>query len=71
MSKPPKLNLASIVAAACRPFLLEGGTFITGYRPLVEFLPWEALTSACLVGLCSGVFALLLALATRRLGAAR
>ncbi len=55
--------LACIVAAMVRPFLLEGGTFIQGYVPHTEFLPWPALGSAFVIGLCSGLFALLLTLA--------
>jgi CBS domain-containing protein len=55
--------LACVMAAAVRPFLLEPGTFIRDYVPHPEFLSHQALASASLVGLCAGVFALLLTLA--------
>ena len=55
--------LACIVAAAVRPFLLESGTFIRDYTPHASILPWETLASASVIGLCAGVFALLLTLA--------
>jgi H+/Cl- antiporter ClcA/predicted transcriptional regulator len=55
--------LACVMAAAMRPLLLESGTFIRDYTPHADFLPREALASASLVGLCAGVFALLLTLA--------
>ena len=55
--------LACIVAAAVRPFLLEPGTYIHGYVTHPDFLPWDVLASAAVVGLCAGVVALLLTLA--------
>jgi H+/Cl- antiporter ClcA len=55
--------LACIMAAVVRPFLLEPGTYIRGYAPHTEFLQWNALGSAAVVGLSAGVFALLLTLA--------
>jgi H+/Cl- antiporter ClcA/predicted transcriptional regulator len=55
--------LACSMAAAVRPLLLEPGTYIQGYTPHAEFLPRVALASAAVIGLCAGVFALLLTLA--------
>jgi H+/Cl- antiporter ClcA len=55
--------LACAVAATLRPMLLEGTTFIPGMPGRLGTLPWQALVSAGLLGLCAGLFALLLTLA--------
>jgi H+/Cl- antiporter ClcA/predicted transcriptional regulator len=55
--------LACVMAAAVRPLMLEPGTFIRDYTLHPDYLPREALASASLVGLCAGIFALLLTLA--------
>jgi H+/Cl- antiporter ClcA len=57
--------LACVMAAVVRPFLLEEGTYIK-YAPHLEFARWPSLKllgSAAVIGLCAGVFALLLTLA--------
>jgi H+/Cl- antiporter ClcA len=55
--------LACVTATAARPLLLEQGRFVRDYTPHTDFLPREALAAAAVVGLCAGVFALLLTLA--------
>jgi H+/Cl- antiporter ClcA/predicted transcriptional regulator len=54
--------LACIVAAALRPLLLEHGTYIRDYATHADFLPWTTLAFAALIGLCGGLFSLLLTL---------
>jgi H+/Cl- antiporter ClcA len=52
--------LACAVAAALRPLVLEGGTFIPSV-PMHNAAPdWQVMAFAALLGLCAGVFALLL-----------
>lgn len=55
--------LACAVAAALRPLVLEGGTFIPDVPVHADALAWPALGSSALLGLCAGFFALLLTLA--------
>jgi H+/Cl- antiporter ClcA len=55
--------LACAVAAALRPLVLEGGTFIPDVQTHAAVPDWPVMAAAALLGLCAGAFALLLTLA--------
>ncbi len=55
--------LACAVAAAIRPLILEGGTFIPDVPVHAAMPGWPVMAAAAVLGLCAGLFALLLTLA--------
>ena len=55
--------ISCAIAAAVRPLLLEPGTYIHGYLAHDPAVSWQGIAWSGLVGLCVGVFAMLLTLA--------